>query len=422
MDKRVVITGLGVVSPNGVGLDNFTNAIKNGISGIEFYPNLKELGFSCCIGGIPIVSEELKREYLTELQLRGFNSSGILYGCMAGMDAWKDAGFSICETTDYESGTIFGAGTSGIDRFREAIYKLDDKQVRRLGSTVVAQTMASGVSAYLGGILGLGNQVTTNSSACTTGTEAILMGFDRIKAGRAKRMIVGGTSDEGPYVWGGFDAMRVLTYKHNESPEKGSRPMSASASGFVPGSGAGALVLESLESALERNATIYAEILGGEVNSGGQRNGASMTAPNSEAVQRCIKKAVENSNIKAYEIDTISGHLTATIKDFTEIENWSQALNLKGDNFPYINSLKSMVGHCLSASGAIESVASVLQIHNNFIFPNINCEDLNEEITSLISKDKIPTKLIEKEVNIVAKASFGFGDVNGCLIFKKFKQ
>jgi 3-oxoacyl-(acyl-carrier-protein) synthase len=195
--------------------------------------------------------------------------------------------------------------------------------------------------------------------------------------------------------------------------------MSASASGFVPGSGAGAMVIESLESALERNATIYAEILGGEVNSGGQRNGGSMTAPNSEAVQRCIKKAVENSNIKPYEIDTINGHLTATSKDFTEIENWSKALNLKGNDFPYINSLKSMVGHCLSASGAIESVASVLQIHHNFIFPNINCEDLNEQITSLISEQKIPQHLVEKKVNIVAKASFGFGDVNGCILFKR---
>ena len=422
MDKRIVITGLGVVSPNGVGLDNFTNAVKNGTSGIEYHETLKELGFSCCIGGIPNVSEELKRNYFTELQLKNFNSSGILYGCMAGMDAWKDAGLSITDNTDFESGTIFGAGTSGVEKFREAIYKLDDKKVRRLGSTVVAQTMASGVSAYLGGILGLGNQVTTNSSACTTGTEAILMGFDRIKAGLAKRMIVGSTSDHGPYLWGGFDALRVLTYKHNESPETGSRPMSASASGFVPGSGAGAMVIESLESALERNATIYAEILGGEVNSGGQRNEGSMTAPNSEAVQRCIKNAVANSNIEAKDIDAINGHLTATSKDFTEIDNWSKALNLKGNDFPYINSLKSMVGHCLSASGAIESVASVLQIHHSFIFPNINCEDVNEQIASLISEDRIPRDLIEKEVNIVAKASFGFGDVNGCLIFKKFQQ
>ncbi|SFN50747.1 3-oxoacyl-(acyl-carrier-protein) synthase [Bizionia echini] len=422
MENRVVITGLGVVAPNGVGLTDFIKAIKNGTSGIVYYPELKALGFSCCIGGKPTVSEEKKRDYLTELQLRDFNSSGILYGCMAGMDAWKDAGLSISDHTDYDSGTIFGAGTSGVEKFREAVYKLDDKQVRRLGSTVVPQTMVSGVSAYLGGILGLGNQVTTNSSACTTGTEAILMGFNRIKAGLAKRMIVGGTSDEGPYVWGGFDAMRVLTYKHNESPTTGSRPMSASASGFVPGSGAGAMVLETLQSALERNATIYAEILGGNVNSGGQRNGGSMTAPNSEAVQHCIKKAIENSKIHPTEIDTINGHLTATIKDFTEIENWSEALKLKGFDFPYINSLKSMVGHCLSASGAIESVASVLQIHQNFIFPNINCEDLHEEITRLISAEKIPQKLIETDVNIVAKASFGFGDVNSCIIFKKYRK
>ncbi|MFT7073496.1 MAG: 3-oxoacyl-(acyl-carrier-protein) synthase [Patiriisocius sp.] len=422
MEKRIVITGLGVVSPNGVGLENFTNAIKTGTSGIEFHEELKELSFSCCIGGIPKVTEELKRKYFTELQLKNFNSSGILYGCMAGMDAWKDAGLSITDSIDNDSGTIFGAGTSGVEKFREAIYKLDAKNVRRLGSTVVAQTMASGVSAYLGGILGLGNQVTTNSSACTTGTEAILMGFDRIKAGRAKRMIVGSTSDHGPYLWGGFDAMHVLTYKHNESPETGSRPMSASASGFVPGSGAGALVIESLESAIERGAKIYAEILGGEINSGGQRNEGTMTAPNSEAVQRCIKNAVANSNIDAKDIDAINGHLTATSKDFTEIDNWSKSLGLKGTDFPYINSLKSMVGHCLSGSGSIESVASVLQIHHNFIFPNINCKDLNVEIASLISEHKIPQVLIEKEVNIVAKASFGFGDVNGCIIFKKFNK
>ena len=422
MENRVVITGMGVVAPNGVGLKAFSNAIRHGISGIEFFSNLKELGFSCCIGGVPAVSEELKREYFTELQLKNFNSSGILYGCIAGMDAWKDAGLAISESTDFDSGTVFGAGTSGIDKFREAIYKLDDGKVRRLGSTVVAQTMASGVSAYLGGILGLGNQVTTNSSACTTGTEAILMGYDRIKAGKAKRMLIGSTSDSGPYVWGGFDAMRVLTYKHNESPAQGSRPMSATAAGFVPGSGAGAMVLESLESALERDATIYAEVLGGDVNSGGQRNDGSMTAPNSEAVQRCISAALKNARIQPKDIDVINGHLTATSKDFTEIRNWSEALDLKGTDFPYINSLKSMVGHCLCASGSIESVASVLQIKEGFVFQNINCNDLNEEITGLISKERIPQKTIKKDINIVAKASFGFGDVNGCVIFKKFNK
>lgn len=424
MKKRVVITGLGVVAPNGVGLDAFTHAIKNGVSGIKKDPELERLQFSCQISGKPEVSKELSLQYFSELELRNFNSTGILYGVIAGIDAWKDAGLSleINEEPDWDSGTIFGTGTSGIDKFRESIYKIDDFQTRRLGSTAVAQTMNSGVSAYLGGKLGLGNQVTTNSSACTTGTESILMAYERIKLGHAKRILAGSTSDSGPYIWGGFDAMRVCTFKHNDSPEQGSRPMSASASGFVPGSGAGALVLEDLETAVARGAKIYAEVLGGNVNSGGQRGLGTMTAPNPVAVQKCIKNAIENAGIHPNDIDAINGHLTATSKDSLEIQNWSEALERNGTDFPYINSLKSMVGHCLSGAGSIESVASVLQLHEGFVFPNINCEDINPEITALIDESRIPRQLIQKELNIVAKASFGFGDVNGCVIFKKFKD
>ena len=422
LKKRVVITGLGIVAPNGVGLDTFMNAIKNGISGIEHNPELERLQFSCQISGTPKISEKLKSEYFTELELRNFNSTGILYGVIAGLDAWNDAGLSIenNENPDWDSGTVFGTGTSGIEKFRESIYKIDDFQTRRLGSTVVAQTMGSGISAYLGGKLGLGNQVTTNSSACTTGTESILLGFERIQQGKAKRMLVGSTSDSGPYIWGGFDAMRVCTFKHNQTPEKGSRPMSETASGFVPGSGAGAMVIEDLEVALARGARIYAEILGGNINSGGQRGEGTMTAPNSIAVQKCIIAALADANVNASEIDAINGHLTATSKDALEIENWTKALNRKGIDFPYINSLKSMVGHGLSASGSMECVASVLQIYNDFIFPNINSDDLHPEIKKIIDSKKIPQQLIKKSLNIVAKASFGFGDVNGCIIFKKY--
>ncbi len=420
--NRVVITGMGVVSPNGVGLEEFTDAIKSGKSGITFHQNMKDSNFSCCIGGTPTISEEKKLEYLTPLQLRGFNSSGILYGCIAGIDAWKDAGFMVDDDSklDYDTGTIFGTGTSGVEKFREAIYKLDAGEIRRLGSTVVLQTMTSGISAYLGGMLGLGNQVTTNSSACATGTEAILLGFERIQSGKAKRMLVGSCSDDGLYIWGGFDAMKVMTYKHNDSPQEGSRPLSASASGFVPGSGAGAMVLESLESALLRNATIYAEVLGGHVNSGGQRGGGTLTAPNAEAVQHCIKEAVKNSGIEPEDIDTINGHLTATSKDSLEIENWMKALNRSGSDFPPINSLKSMVGHCLAAAGSIESVATVLQLKEQFVFPNINCEDIHPETLEFISEDKIPRQMLEKNLDIAVKASFGFGDVNACIIFKRY--
>lgn len=422
MKNRVVITGLGVVAPNGVGLDAFTHAIKNGISGIKHDPELERLQFSCQIAGKPEISTEFALRYFTELELRNFNSTGILYGVIAGIDAWKNAGLpmKIQQDPDWDSGTIFGTGTSGIDKFRESIYKIDDFQTRRLGSTAVAQTMNSGVSAYLGGKLGLGNQVTTNSSACTTGTESILMAYERIKLGQAKRILAGSTSDSGPYIWGGFDAMKVCTFKHNDSPEQGSRPMSASASGFVPGSGAGAMVLEDYETALARGATIYAEILGGNVNSGGQRGLGTMTAPNPVAVKKCIQNALKNAGVSATEIDTINGHLTATTKDSLEIQNWCEALGRKGKEFPYINSLKSMVGHCLSGAGSIESVATVLQLYHGFIFPNTNCNDLHPEIISLIDASQIPQQVLEKEIQIAAKASFGFGDVNGCVIFRKY--
>ena len=424
MSRRVVITGLGVVAPNGNGLEAFTHAIKNGISGIKHDAELERLQFSCQISGKPEISTELSLYYFSELELRNFNSTGILYGVIAGMDAWKDAGLPIenNETPDWDSGTIFGTGTSGIEKFRESIYKIDDFQTRRLGSTAVAQTMNSGVSAYIGGKLGLGNQVTTNSSACTTGTESILMAYERIKSGQAKRVLAGSTSDSGPYIWGGFDAMRVCTFKHNNAPEEGSRPMSATASGFVPGSGAGAMLIEDLETALARGARIYAEILGGNINSGGQRGLGTMTAPNPIAVQKCIKDAVANAGITANEIDAINGHLTATSKDSLEIANWSEALGRSGADFPYINSLKSMVGHCLSGAGSIESVASILQLHHGFVFPNTNCDDLHPEITAIIAEAQIPRKLMEKDIKILAKASFGFGDVNGCLIFKKFEE
>lgn len=417
----MVITGLGIVAPNGVGLDAFTYAIKNGISGIKHNPELERLQFACQISGTPEISEALKRDYFTELELRNFNSTGILYGVIAGIEAWKDAGLQIeqNENPDWDSGTIFGTGTSGIEKFRESIYKIDDFQTRKLGSTAVAQTMNSGVSAYISGKLGLGNQVSTNSSACTTGTESILMAYERIKEGKAKRMLAGSTSDSGPYIWGGFDAMKVCTFKHNETPEQGSRPMSASASGFVPGSGAGALVLEDLESAMARGARIYAEVLGGNVNSGGQRGMGTMTAPNAVAVQKCIRDAITDAQITSDAIDAINGHLTATSKDALEIQNWSEALNRNGIDFPYINSLKSMVGHCLSASGSIESVASVVQLYHGFIFPNTNCNDVHPEIINCIDTSRIPQQRIEKDITILAKASFGFGDVNGCVILKK---
>ena len=202
MNNRVVVTGLGIVAPNGVDLNSFRAAIKEGKSGIRYLDELSDFNFSCCIAGVPIISDELLHKYFKPLQLRNFNSSGIIYGCIAGNDAWTDAGLDVnnFDEPDWNSGLIFGAGTSGVNKIREAIYKVDNGEVRKLGSNTLTQTMVSGISAYLSGMLGLGNQVTTNSSACSTGTEAVLMCYDRIKSSRAKRMIAGNTSDDGPYI------------------------------------------------------------------------------------------------------------------------------------------------------------------------------------------------------------------------------
>lgn len=418
--KRVVITGMGVVAPNATGLSQFEKAIKAGKSGIQFHQELEDLKFSCQIGGMPEVSQELLDQNFTALEQRGLLATGLIYGGIAGQEAWADAKLEISEELDTNTGIIFGTGVLGVEKLREAFNRIDDKQVRRLGSTSVLQTMASGISAFLGGKLGCGNQVTSNSSACSTGTEALLMGFERIQCGKAKRMLVGSCSDSGPYVWGGFDALRILPHQYNDAPELASQPMSVTAAGFVPSSGAGALVLESLESALERDVTIYAEVLGGHVNSGGQRENGSMTAPNSTAVKSCISQALIEAGINSEEINLINGHLTATAMDSTEIENWSQALGLSGKKFPYINSLKSHVGHALAAAGSIELVSSVLELKRGFIFPNINCETIHPEILKLVDEDKIPRELLEMNLNILAKASFGFGDVNACVILKSY--
>jgi 3-oxoacyl-[acyl-carrier-protein] synthase-1 len=422
MENRVVITGMGVVAPNAVGLSAFTKALKNGISGITFNQQSADLQFSCCISGQPQLTDSQIAACFSPLELRNLNSTGILYGVIAGLEAWHDAQLLVNKDNEpnWNYGTVFGACSSGIDKFRESIYKIDELAVRKLGSTVVAQTMNSAISAYLAGKLGLGNQVTTNSSACCTGTESLILAFERIKSGQADVMLAGSTSDSGPYIWGGFDAMKVCTYKHNHDPVRGSRPMSATASGFVPGSGAGALVVESLAHALNRGAKIYAEILGGHVNSGGQRGGGTMTAPSRIAVQKSIIGALANANVNAGEIDVINGHLTATAMDGLEIKNWCEALGRRGKDFPYINSLKGMIGHCLGASGSIECVASVLQLKDDFIFPNLNCEDLHPEILALIDAEKIPQRAMPKKINTLVKASFGFGDVNACIVLKKY--
>ncbi|MHB1922610.1 MAG: beta-ketoacyl-[acyl-carrier-protein] synthase family protein [Chitinophagaceae bacterium] len=423
MSRRVVITGLGVVAPNGIGVPGFLHSLQNGISGIRFIPEYAELNYNCQVSGVPDFDWEILKNYISETSLHGLKGQGIAYGIKAALDAWLDAGNPIAnEETLWNTGCVFGCSVADTQVIKNTINRVDAKESKKLGSRVVEQIMNSGITAYISGRLGLGNRIINNSAACATGTQSILMGYEYIKLGLAKRMLVGSCEFVDAYIFGAFDAMRVLSRKFNDRPQQASRPMSSSSGGFVPSSGSGALVLEDLDYAMERNASIYAEVLGGITNSGGQRHGGSMTAPSSQGVIKCIEDAIKISEINPQSIDLISGHLTGTMADKLEIQNWTKALDRKGDKFPTVNSLKSMIGHGLSAAGSIETVATVLQIKNNFVHPNINLEDPNPEIVDLIGLKNLPTKTQKQEINIVAKANFGFGDVNSCLIISKFTE
>ena len=421
--QRVVVTGLGVLAPNAHGLAAFAGALREGKSGIKFHQNLADAGFGCQVGGIPEGVAELQKKYLTDEELLAMNPN-MIYAAIAAIDAFTDAGLvrapAEAEFVDWDTGAIIGTGIGGIDTIAEKLGpKTDAGKVSRLGSTMVEQIMSSGNSARVAGLLGLGNQVTTNSSACNTGTEAVVDAYYRIAEGRAKRMLAGGSEGHSKYIWAGFDAMKVLNRTRNATPAEASRPMSASAAGFVPGSGAGVLMLESLPSAQARGARIYAEVLGGFINCGGHRMGGSMTAPNPTSVQRCIQGAVEASGVLPSQIGAINGHLTATFADPHEVGSWSKALGLAPDKLPWLHSTKSLIGHALGAAGGIECVASVLELHHGFVHGSINCEDLHPQLTAYAKR--IVHKTIDvPDLKIIAKASFGFGDVNGCVLFQKF--
>ena len=423
MSIRVVITGLGVVAPNANGIRDFELALRKGQSGLRANAKMKECGFGCRVAAVPQGVDDIASSLFDEDELLAMNSGHRLAG-IASIEAWVDAGLERPERSDdrvdWDSGAVLGTGVGGMDTTGERVVPFTDgARVRRLGSTAVEQVMASGISARVSGLLALGNQVTTNSSACSTGTEAIVDGALRIRSGLARRMLCGGVEGASQYIWAGFDAMRVLCRGFNDEPEKASRPMSASAAGFIPGAGAGVLLLEDLESARERGAKIYAEVCGTAVNCGGHRGGGSMTAPNPEGVVRCVRAALAEGGIEPGEVDFINGHLTATGADPTEVANWSRALSRGPEDFPHITSTKSLIGHTLGAAGAIESVATVLMLKGGFVHPSINCEDVHPDIAPF--EASIPHDFRElPEARTAIKAGFGFGDVNACVVFRRW--
>ena len=423
--RRVVITGLGVIAPNANGVADFEMALRKGRSGLRHQESMAEAKFGCTVAGSPEGVDELCETTFSEDELLAMNMNH-RYASLAALEAWQDAGLERpapdSDEVDWRSGAILGTGIGGMDTIAEKVVPLTNAgTVRRMGSTAVEQVMASGISARLSGQLALGNQVTTNSSACSTGTEALSMGLERIRAGLADRMLCGGAEAASHYIWSGFDAMRVLNRGSNDEPEKASRPLSASAGGFIPGSGAGVVLLESLESAQGRGAHIHAELIGSSLNCGGHRMGGSMTAPNPTSVQRCIGDALADAGVDPDQVDAINGHLTATGADPKEVAAWAKALGRAPGSLPPITATKSMIGHALGAAGGIESVASVLMVERGYVHPSINCEDVHPDIE--MHAASIPHSALDlPDLDIMVKAGFGFGDVNACLVFKRYKE
>jgi len=258
----------------------------------------------------------------------------------------------------------------------------------------------------------------TNSSDYNTGTEALFEAFKHLQLGYAESMYAGGAEGTHFATWAGFDAMRdVLCSKYNEAPEKGAQPMGAGACGFVPAGGAGVLRLETLERAQKRGAKIYAELVSAYCNSGGQRDGGTMTFPNPDGVRRCIQQVIKDGGLDPKAVSLINGHLTSTTADPREVGSWLKALELDPKAFPLIQSTKSMIGHTLGAAGALESVAVVDQIAEGYVHPSINAAEVHPQIPV---GDSIPHEAKTRQLDAVLKASFGFGDVNGCLLFKRW--
>jgi 3-oxoacyl-[acyl-carrier-protein] synthase-1 len=420
--QRVVVTGLGVVAPGAPDITSFESLLREGRSAIEQDPELERLGFACHLSARCALPQASLDRYLDALDQRRLRNAALRFALVAALEAHESSGLQApSDDTRARFGVIFGAGVPGIDVLRDGLRDIDDGRVKRLGSAMIQMQMPSGAAAMLAGRLGFAGQVSCNASACATGTEALCLGIERIRWGLADVLLVGSCESQGAHLWGPFDALGVLCRAFNHAPHQGCRPLSEKAAGFVPGGGAGALVLESLSHALERGAPIYCEVLGGAVNSGGQRHGGSMTASRPLGIIRCIRSALEDARVDGEQVDAISGHLTATVNDPVEVECWAQALNRSGRSFPRINALKSLIGHGLSASGSIELVAAALQLRGQFLHASLNNDDLHPRVRSILHEDCVVRESQSSSFRTLAKASFGFGDVNACAILTRWE-
>ncbi|NYT65935.1 beta-ketoacyl-ACP synthase II [Alcaligenaceae bacterium] len=408
MKRRVVITGLGIVSPVGNDIDSAWDNIVNGRSGIGRISRFDPSTFNAQIAG------EVKNfdvtQYMSAKEAKQMDTF-IHYGVAAGMQAWRDAGLEITEQNAERIGVIVGSGIGGLPRIEEQQLEYLERGARRISPFFVPASLINLISGQLSIMLGFKGPSYAVVSACTTGLHSIGDAARLIEYGDADVMVAGGAeSTVSPLGIGGFAAMRALSTR-NDDPTTASRPWDRDRDGFVLGEGAGVLVLEEYEHARKRGARIYGEFAGYGMSSDAHH----ITSPDRDGPRRGVANALRNGGINADQIDYVNAHGTSTpLGDVNETEALKLAL---GDHAKktVVNSTKSMTGHLLGAAGGIEAVFTTLAVYNQISPPTINIFNQDPEC----DLDYCANQARDLKIDVALSNSFGFGGTNGSMIVRK---
>jgi len=401
--RRVVVTGIGAVSCLGNSLDEITESLKNGRSGIVYNETFEEMGLRSLVSGS--VEIDIK-EHIDRKVLR-FMGDAAAYAYIAMKWAIEDAGLEDSEISDPRTGLIASSGGASSEHIITSADTLRSKGVKRIGPYMVPRTMSSSVSACLATpfrIKGVNYSIT---SACATSGHCIGNAMELIQLGKQDIVFAGGGEEEHWNLSSMFDAMGALSTKYNDEPTKASRPYDANRDGFVSASGSGMLVIEELEHAKARGAKIYAELVG----YGATSDGHDMVAPSGEGAYRCMELA--NATVDG-DIDYINTHGTSTpAGDIVEVQNIQK---LFGEKMPKYSSSKSMCGHSLGATSAQEAIHCLLMLEHDFIAPSINVFDLDPALADV---PPVTETIHNAGIRTVMSNSFGFGGTNATLVFQK---
>jgi 3-oxoacyl-[acyl-carrier-protein] synthase-1 len=405
MDRRVVITGMGIYSTIGKNLDEVKESLYNGKSGIGIDLERKELGFRSALTGIierPILKGVLPRRMRIGLAEQGE------YAYVATMEALKNAKIDAAFLETNEVGIIYGNDSSAVSVIQAADIIREKKNTVMVGSGSIFQSMNSTVTMNLSVILKLKGINFTISGACASGSHSIGMGYLLIKQGLQDSIICGGAQEINAFSMGNFDALSAFSIREDD-PTKASRPFDKDRDGLVPSGGAATVILESYESAVKRGAPILAEVLGYGFSS----NGDHISVPNVVGPSISLERSLKDAGVKPEEIDYVNAHATSTpVGDMNE----AQALeNIFGEFKTPISSTKSMTGHEMWMGGASEIIYSLIMAQNSFIAPNINFENADEYSKNL----NIIRETTKQEIETFVSNSFGFGGTNSSLVIKK---